>query len=240
MMEALTVRPIDLFLMSLIAALVGTAAGYFLRGWIAARTNAKGATLGPAQGKTSGQAPGEAPPWAGVRTVFPTISPHASALHGAPSVGDPRAARPALAALGDQEAGVGAGIGGGGRGPLVLIVDDRYELRAINGAYLRGYGYRVREAADGEAALEAVRREIPDVILLDHSLPHRTGLEVLRELKADPGTAGIPVVFMTAHSYGAVGRSAVAAGCAAFLSKPVDPSRVMVEVARHVGMPAQA
>jgi CheY-like chemotaxis protein len=237
MMEALTVRPIDLVLLSLSAALLGAAAGYLLRGWVVTRRRANGAERSAEEGPTSGLTPGVTPAWAGVRATVPAGSPHTSALDPAPSTGDPPAAR---TTADEREAGVGAGRGGGDRGPLVLIVDDRFELRAINGSYLRGHGYRVREAADGEAALAAVRREHPDVILLDHSLPYRTGLEVLRELKADPGTAAIPVVFMTAHSYGAVGRSAVAAGCAAFLSKPVDPSRVMVEVARHVGMPARA
>jgi CheY-like chemotaxis protein len=220
MMEALTVRPVDLVLIFMLAGLLGAAAGYVLRGWSGARMRAK------EEAREVPTVPGRAS-LAGTRLVAPASD------RPAPWGGE--TAR-------EVGVGVGVGVGGGGagRGPLVLIVDDRFELRAINGAYLRGHGYRVREAADGEAALVAARSELPDVILLDHSLPYRTGLEVLRELKADPMTAGIPVVFVTAHSFGAVGRSAVAAGCAAFLSKPVDPSRIMVEVARHVGGPAQA
>jgi CheY-like chemotaxis protein len=220
MMEALTVRPVDLVLVCSIAALLGAAAGYLLRGWLGERV-----------------AP-SIPPRAPLRSE-PRVAPAAHPPRATWATGVTWGAEAAGRSGAGAEAGVVAG-GGEGGGPMVLIVDDRFELRAINGAYLRGHGYRVREAADGEAALAAVRGERPDVILLDHSLPHRTGLEVLRELKADPETARIPVVFMTAHSYGAVGRSAVAAGCAAFLSKPVDPSRVMLEVARHVGRPARA
>jgi two-component system, cell cycle response regulator DivK len=114
----------------------------------------------------------------------------------------------------------------------VLIVDDQIELRAIHGAYLEKHGYHVLTAATGEAALDSVRERQPDVILLDHSLPGRTGVEVAQVLKADPQTARIPIVMLTAHPYGAIGRKARAAGCSAFLSKPCMPRRVLEEVMR--------
>jgi two-component system, cell cycle response regulator DivK len=115
----------------------------------------------------------------------------------------------------------------------VLLVDDQFELRAIHGTYLQEHGYRVVTAGDGNRALERARADAPDVIVLDHSLPGRTGVEVARELSRDPQTAGIPIVMMTAHSYGAVGQKARAAGCVAFLSKPCSPSRVLQEVMRQ-------
>jgi two-component system, cell cycle response regulator DivK len=117
----------------------------------------------------------------------------------------------------------------------VLIVDDQFELRAIHGAYLERHGYRVLTAVDGDTALDTVRAQLPDLILLDHSLPGRTGVEVARELKSDPATAQIPIVMVTAHPYGAVGRKARAAGCAAFLAKPCMPRRVLEEVIRFTG-----
>jgi two-component system, cell cycle response regulator DivK len=115
----------------------------------------------------------------------------------------------------------------------VLLVDDQFELRAIHGTYLQEHGYRVVTAGDGHRALERARADAPDVIVLDHSLPGRTGIEVARELSGDPRTARIPIVMMTAHSYGAVGQKARAAGCVAFLSKPCSPSRVLQEVVRQ-------
>jgi two-component system, cell cycle response regulator DivK len=115
----------------------------------------------------------------------------------------------------------------------VLLVDDQFELRAIHGTYLQEHGYRVLTAGDGNRALETARRSVPDVIVLDHSLPGRTGVEVARELSADPRTARIPIVMMTAHTYGAVGQKARAAGCVAFLAKPCNPSRVLQEIVRH-------
>jgi two-component system, cell cycle response regulator DivK len=118
----------------------------------------------------------------------------------------------------------------------VLLVGDQFELRAIHGAYLSKHGYRVLMAEDGDGALHAAREHHPDVIVLDHSLPRRTGLDVAHELKRDPSTSSIPIVMMTAHTYGAVGRRARAAGCEGFLSKPCAPERVLQEVRRHTAV----
>ncbi|MEX1182733.1 MAG: response regulator [Gemmatimonadota bacterium] len=114
----------------------------------------------------------------------------------------------------------------------VLFVDDQFELRAIHGTYLHEHGFHVITAADGNDALRSARENNPDIIVLDHSLPFRTGIDVATELQADPVTAGIPIVMLTAHAYGAVGRKARAAGCVSFLAKPCSPSRVLQEVLR--------
>lgn len=117
----------------------------------------------------------------------------------------------------------------------VLMVEDQWEFRAIQSAYLERHGYRVLTADDGDSALEAARSQQPDLILLDHSLPRRTGLEIARELKRDDVTAGIPIVMITAHTYGSVGRKAREVGCAGFLGKPCEPRRLLEEVERHAG-----
>lgn len=117
----------------------------------------------------------------------------------------------------------------------VLLVDDQLELRAIHGTYLREHGFQVLTAGDGESALESARSQSPDIILLDHSLPRRTGIDVARELQQDPRTSDIPIVMITAHTYGAVGQKARAAGCVSFLTKPCAPSRVLQEVLRFTG-----
>lgn len=117
-----------------------------------------------------------------------------------------------------------------GEGPLVLLVDDRLEILALHSSYLHQHGYSVLTAGDGETALEYARGHHPAVIVLDHSMPRRTGIEVARELKRDAATRGIPILMMTAHSYGAVGVAAKEAGCDRFLSKPVEPSRMLREV----------
>lgn len=122
----------------------------------------------------------------------------------------------------------------------VLFVEDQIELRAIHAAYLESHGYRVVTADDGESGLQAAREHLPDVIVLDHSLPRRTGIEVARALQSEPGTSAIPIVMLTAHTYGAVGAKARAAGCVGFLCKPCSPSRLLHELQRVTGISASA
>jgi two-component system, cell cycle response regulator DivK len=119
--------------------------------------------------------------------------------------------------------------------PTVLLADDQADLRAMHCSYLQRHGHHVLTAADGESALATARAHRPDIVVLDHTMPGRTGIEVTRALKADPATAGIPVVLMTAHPYGAIGRKARDAGCAAFIAKPCGPRRVLLEVLRFTG-----
>jgi CheY-like chemotaxis protein len=220
-MQAITLLPVELVLMLLATLLAGTFIGFFVRGWTDRR-----------QGERSDRAR-KALRRPGVEEGSLPTTPR-SVRSAAPADPSSRwAAAPPAPAHGIREE---AAIG-----PRVLIVDDRFEFRAVNAAYLARHGYRVVEAADGDAALDAVRQVHPDAILLDHSMPNRTGLEVVRALKSDPSTAEIPIVFMTAHSYGAVGRHAMEAGCASFLPKPCDPSRILREIARHTSTPpAQA
>src|SRR5262245_32160114 len=112
----------------------------------------------------------------------------------------------------------------------VLIVEDQIELRAIHSTYLQREGFRVLSAGDGDSALEIARTQHPDVIVLDQSLPRRSGVEVARALQQDPSMAEIPIVMMTALAYGAIGQKARDAGCVGFLSKPCLPSRLLEEV----------
>jgi CheY-like chemotaxis protein len=117
----------------------------------------------------------------------------------------------------------------------VLMVEDQLEFRAIHSSYLQLHGYHVLVADDGGAAVHTARRERPDLILMDYSIPVMNGLEAVRQLKEDPATAGIPVLLLTAHTYGAVGRRAKEAGCDGYLAKPVEPRRVLQEVQRRIG-----
>lgn len=114
----------------------------------------------------------------------------------------------------------------------VLFVEDQFELRAIHTAYLNDHGYRVLTAADGEVGLELARTARPDVIVLDHSLPGRNGVDIAREVHEDARFSGIPIIMMTAVPYGAIGSKAREAGCVAFLAKPCAPSRLLQEVRR--------
>jgi CheY-like chemotaxis protein len=124
----------------------------------------------------------------------------------------------------------------------VLLADDQLELRSIHSAYLQSHGFRVLTADDGQSALEVARTQHPDIIVLDHTMPRRNGIDVARDLQLRKDTAVIPIIMLTAHTYGAVGRKAREAGCVSVLSKPCPPSRVLHEIGMHLGpvLPAAA
>lgn len=84
--------------------------------------------------------------------------------------------------------------------PVVLLVEDEPAQREILAYNLAAEGFEVIEAADGEAALAAVQDHVPDMILLDWMLPHVSGIEVCRRLRARPETRGIPIIMLSARS----------------------------------------
>ena len=114
----------------------------------------------------------------------------------------------------------------------VLFVEDQLELRAIHTAFLQSHGYDVITAADGEIGLELARTTHPDVVVLDHALPNRTGIEIASIMHEDPALRNIPVIIMTAMPYGAIGKRAMAAGCKGFVAKPCSPRRLLEELRR--------
>ena len=121
----------------------------------------------------------------------------------------------------------------------VLLADDQLELRSIHSAYLQSHGFRVLTADDGQSALDIARAHHPDIIVLDHTMPRRNGVDVARELQQRKDTACIPIILLTAHTYGAVGRKAREAGCVSVLTKPCPPSRVLFEIAAHIKAAAE-
>ena len=115
----------------------------------------------------------------------------------------------------------------------VLLVEDNELNRDMLERRLRRHGMDVVLAIDGSAALVEARRSNPDVILMDISLPVYDGLEVTRRLKADSGTRGIPVIALTAHAFAEDREQALAAGCAAFQTKPIDFPRLLEALAPY-------
>jgi len=114
----------------------------------------------------------------------------------------------------------------------VLLVEDERSQRTILSAQLRALGHSPVAIASGEEALEAARSAHPDVILLDIGLPGIDGYAVCRMLKADPGLAGIPVAFMSAHGSLDDRLTGYSLGADDFIAKPVDPRELALRLRR--------
>jgi len=121
--------------------------------------------------------------------------------------------------------------------PTVLVVDDApANLSVLAGLLNREY--RVKLASSGAKALELVQRAPPDVILLDVMMPDMDGFEVCRRLKADPISARIPILFLTAMSQPEDEAKGFALGGADFIHKPINPPIVHARVRTHLQIKA--
>lgn len=105
-------------------------------------------------------------------------------------------------------------------GKRVLIVDDEKNMRWVLGQALSGDGYEVLEAADGVEALSIVSDQEPDVMVLDHRMPGKDGMEVLRTLRSKG--LQFPIIMLTAHGNVATAVEAMKAGASEYLTKPFD------------------
>jgi DNA-binding response OmpR family regulator/DNA-binding CsgD family transcriptional regulator len=117
---------------------------------------------------------------------------------------------------------------------LVLIVDDIPENLAVLHDALDESGYTVLVATDGAGALVRAAQSQPDIVLLDALMPGMDGFEVARRLKADPATAAIPIVFMTALTETEHVLAAFAAGGIDYVPKPIRPREVVARIAAHL------
>lgn len=120
-------------------------------------------------------------------------------------------------------------------GERILIVDDNPANLKLARVLLTSEGYEVKTAADAEEALAALKTFIPRLILMDIQLPGMDGLALTRRLKADPATAGITILAMTAYAMKGDDEKALAAGCDGYVSKPIDTRRLPGVVARYLG-----
>jgi two-component system alkaline phosphatase synthesis response regulator PhoP/two-component system response regulator VicR len=93
-------------------------------------------------------------------------------------------------------------------------------------------GYRVTTACDGQEALDKIGRDRPDMVLLDVMMPRVDGFEVLRRMKADPGTAEIPVLMLTAKAQDADVFHGWQSGADCYLTKPFNPVELLAWVKR--------
>lgn len=104
----------------------------------------------------------------------------------------------------------------------ILVVDDEETISSYLQRKLTKLGYSVAVAEDGEKALELAFSTLPDVILMDVKLPKLTGTEACRRLKADPRTAAIPILLLSAKAQPAEIREGLDAGADRYLCKPIS------------------
>lgn len=119
--------------------------------------------------------------------------------------------------------------------PLILAVDDEASNLQLLRQILQDH-YRLRFAKDGPRALELVREECPDLILLDVMMPGMSGYEVCAALKADPRTASVPVIFVTALTDTDDELEGFEAGAVDYITKPVSPPIVRARVRTHLSL----
>jgi CheY-like chemotaxis protein len=123
----------------------------------------------------------------------------------------------------------------------ILLVEDNPANQLLASAVLERDGFVVDVADSAHDALRAVGRNLPDLILMDIQLPEMDGLALTRQLKADPATASIKVVAMTAHAMVGDKEEALAAGCAGYISKPIDTRTLGDQVREFLqAQPAEA
>ena len=124
--------------------------------------------------------------------------------------------------------------------PRVLVVDDSSVIRELIAVNLSLEGFDVTTAADGQTAVELAGELLPDVITLDVVMPRMGGLEAVSRLRADPRTAGIPVVMVTGRAQAIDLERGQHAGVEAYLTKPFEPAELVEVVTRlaREGRPA--
>lgn len=114
--------------------------------------------------------------------------------------------------------------------PKILLVEDNPENRDMLSRRLLKRGFVLVYAEDGEQAVAVAASELPDLILMDLNLPVMDGWEATRRIKADPATAAIPVIALTAHAMSGDRQTAMAAGCDDYDSKPVELPRLLEKI----------
>jgi CheY-like chemotaxis protein len=125
-------------------------------------------------------------------------------------------------------------VGYRGRRRRVLVVDDTADNRRVMASFLAGLGFEVDEARDAAEAVAFAERRAPDLVLMDLVMPGIDGLEATRRLRALPRAAAIPIVAVSADAFESARRASEAAGCSAFISKPLDFDALLAILGEHL------
>lgn len=117
----------------------------------------------------------------------------------------------------------------------VLVADDDRNVLFLISELLARSDYEVSQAVNGDQALIMARELLPDLIILDVMMPHRDGIEVCRSLKADPLTASIKVIFVTAKAQGKDREAGMEAGADDYVTKPFKLNEILEKIKNLLG-----
>src|SRR5436189_1348671 len=117
----------------------------------------------------------------------------------------------------------------------ILLVDDEPHMVRLAELSLRKGGYTLMVGRNGREAVDLATREKPDLVIMDVIMPELDGIAALHQLKANPITACIPVIMLTARGHIMTRQEAEASGASAFLTKPFSPTQLFMEAKRLLG-----
>jgi chemosensory pili system protein ChpA (sensor histidine kinase/response regulator) len=119
--------------------------------------------------------------------------------------------------------------------PVVMVVDDSLTVRKITGRLLEREGYRVVTAKDGVDALQQMSESLPRVMLVDIEMPRMDGFDLARNVRGDPRTQSVPIIFISSRTAEKHRSQAAQLGVNAFLGKPYAEAELLQLVARYSG-----
>ena len=117
----------------------------------------------------------------------------------------------------------------------VLIVDDSNSIRMMVSCTLKGAGYEVIEAADGQEGLDKAKAKTVDMVLTDQNMPRMDGLTLIKSLRAMPAYKSVPILTLTTESGDAMKAQGKAAGATSWLVKPFDPLKLLEITMKIIG-----
>ncbi len=112
----------------------------------------------------------------------------------------------------------------------ILVADDEADIRELVSFALRRRGYVILDAAAGDTALDLIRAEQPDLVVLDVGMPGLNGLEVVTAMKADPACASIPIIILSAKGQVVEVEQGLSVGAQRYLVKPFAPKELAAMV----------
>lgn len=112
----------------------------------------------------------------------------------------------------------------------ILVIEDNEQNQYLVRFLLEARGHHIREARNGQEGIAAACAAVPDIILLDIQLPQMNGCEVAQGLRNNPAFDAVPIVAVTSYAMNGDRQNALAAGCDAYIEKPIDPETFAIQV----------